>query len=271
MNNTGLQESAAASEDDRLHTTVCARLEEAELTEDVGTRYLRIKGAYTPADVARPAHRAEAHEVDRLPLPGQCASGFFAFAACVLVATLLTAQKQSDSRPNTGPVLHGGPTSNVAQTPPRIANISSADVRKSAGPGSGGVMHASNKERETTSAGAAVPVLNFDSPSFDTSERAVAAVFIVRRTQGVEGRAFAQWAVRSGSADAGIDFSDASGTARFEVGQQQLAIYVPIRNDLLSEENETFEVCLHSARQASIGEGSCSEATIRDDDSVFAR
>ena len=76
-----------------------------------------------------------------------------------------------------------------------------------------------------------------------------------------------QWAVHSGSADAAIDFSDASGTIRFADGQRQLAIYVPLRDDLLKEDSETFEVCLRSPRRARIGAAPCAEATIRDDDS----
>ena len=75
-----------------------------------------------------------------------------------------------------------------------------------------------------------------------------------------------QWAVHSGSADAAIDFSDAHGTVRFADGQRQLAIFVPLRNDHLKEESETFKVCLRSPRQARIGSVSCAEATIRDDD-----
>lgn len=49
-------------------------------------------------------------------------------------------------------------------------------------------------------------------------------------------------------------------------GQRQLAIYVPLRNDPLKEEDETFKVCLRSPRQSRIDESSCAEATIRDDD-----
>ena len=75
----------------------------------------------------------------------------------------------------------------------------------------------------------------------------------VMRTQPVTRRAFAKWAVQSGSADAGIDFSDASRTIRFATGQQQRAIYVPLRNDTLKEPNETFRVCIRSPQQARLG------------------
>ena len=57
--------------------------------------------------------------------------------------------------------------------------------------------------------------------------------------------------------------------ARFADGQRKLAIYVPLRNDLLKEEDETFKVCLRAPRQARIGGKSCAEATIRDDDQFF--
>lgn len=76
------------------------------------------------------------------------------------------------------------------------------------------------------------------------------------------------WAARSGSADAGIDFSDASGTVRFADGQHERAIYVPLRNDLLTEADETFKVCLRSPHRARIAGPSCAEVTIRDDDGI---
>jgi hypothetical protein len=111
-------------------------------------------------------------------------------------------------------------------------------------------------------------LISFASRSLVTSEQALAAVLIVKRTKGVTGTAIVRWAARSGSADAGIDFSDVSGTVRLAEGQRQLAIYVPLRNDLLKEGDETFEVCLRSPQQARIGGRSCAETTIRDDDTV---
>ena len=60
-----------------------------------------------------------------------------------------------------------------------------------------------------------------------------------------------------------IDFS---GSVEFAVGQAQRAIYVPLRNDLSKEQDETFTVQLHSPAGARLGKASTATATIRDDD-----
>jgi hypothetical protein len=52
----------------------------------------------------------------------------------------------------------------------------------------------------------------------------------------------------------------------FADGQAQRAIYVPLRNDLLKEGDETFTVRLKSPQNARLGDTASATATIRDDD-----
>jgi hypothetical protein len=106
----------------------------------------------------------------------------------------------------------------------------------------------------------------FTSSSIVTTEGAVSAVFVLERSQPSEGRMRVRWSARSGTADAAIDFSDATGTAVLADGQARAAVYVRLRNDLLQEADETFKVCLDSSQQAGSGPLACAEATIRDDD-----
>ena len=96
----------------------------------------------------------------------------------------------------------------------------------------------------------------------------MAAVFLIKRSQPLRGRVRVQWSAMSGTADAGIDFaSNASGSVEFADGQAQRAIYVPLRNDLLKEDDETFTVrAAVAGRTRDSGKASRSEATIRDDD-----
>ena len=108
--------------------------------------------------------------------------------------------------------------------------------------------------------------ISFESPSVVTSESSVAAVFLIKRSQPLSGRVSVSWTAVSGSADAGIDFADASGTVTFADGQAQRAIYVPLRNDLLKEGDETFYVELSSPKSARLGKTPRAEAIIRDDD-----
>lgn len=210
-----------------------------------------------------------AFRTSRAPIPKQPAFGFLVFAGCALVAMLILIQEPSGSSPAAAKVTRAGASlANAAKPawPQPVNNSTGSDkVEKLA---SAPPMQSAGSNSKSSGTGAALGLITFESRSFSTSERAVAAVFIVRRANDVRGRAVVHWAARSGSADAGIDFSDASGTVRFADGQRQRAIYVPLRNDLLIEADETFKVCLRSSRQARIRGTACAEAIIRDDDST---
>ena len=109
--------------------------------------------------------------------------------------------------------------------------------------------------------------ISFEAPAIVTSETSVAAVFLVKRSQPLSGRVSVSWKALSGSADAGIDFaSSAAGTLTFADGQAQRAIYVPLRNDLLKEPDESFYVELQPTKGARLGKAARAEAIIRDDD-----
>ena len=211
-------------------------------------------------------------------LPKQRAWGFLAFVVCSLTVTSVAIQRQAGSLH-----LEAAPTSEAVplsladvqgSSPLEARPVDKGDVAPSiisrvtaASPADDGSGVPAAMSKDSISKTNSTPgVVAFDPASIVTSERAVTAVFIVKRSDPVRGRASVQWAVHSGSADAAIDFSDAGGTVRFAEGQRQLAIFVPLRNDHLKEESETFKGCLRSPRQARIGSVSCAEATIRDDD-----
>ena len=101
-----------------------------------------------------------------------------------------------------------------------------------------------------------------------TSEGSVAAVFLIKRSQPLCRPHAGSMAARSAAPPtlASISPSNAGGSVEFADGQAQRAIYVPLRNDLLKEEDETFTVRLQSARGARLGKANTVEATIRDDD-----
>ena len=206
---------------------------------------------------------ARADDLPRAPMPKQRALGFFAFVACALTAVFLTAQRQAGPEASQAKATVRPPAHKIQRIPPALVPADLSEKKKVA------EAPANQSAERKPVANQAQAIVRFESRTFVTSEKALAAVFIVQRTQAVKGKAVVQWSARSGSADAGIDFSDASGTVRFADGQRQLAIYVPLRNDLLKEEDETFKVCLRAPRQARIGGKSCAEATIRDDDQFF--
>jgi hypothetical protein len=251
--------------DHRPCVTGSAALQELEAIASVDPEHNPANVA--SSNVASAADLIKIQALPLTPLPRQHALGFVTFAICAVIAILFSAQRQTGSlHPRTDAVAAATPRTDEMQLGATGVVAISADGRELQKPAEARAEQDAQGKSEGAGASTPLGVVTFESRSFATSERAVAAVFIVKRTQFVRGKVLVQWAARSGSADAGIDFSDASGTARFADGQRQLAIYVPLRNDLLSEEDETFKVCLRSPRQARIGGKSCAEATIRDDD-----
>lgn len=226
-------------------------------------------------------------------MPPQRSWGFFVFVACALAITFIAFQRRNESASPTAHVaMSEAPLGAMSQVSNRISNPVSSPPPTAAG-GSPSIGDSSSegappKASEPAAApvvpaaeAAAAPAaaaprrastaplseISFESRAIETSESSVAAVFLIKRSQPLRGRVRVQWEALSGTADAGIDFaSNASGTVEFADGQAQRAIYVPLRNDLLKEEDETFTVRLQSPQQAKLGAISRIAATIRDDD-----
>jgi serine/threonine protein kinase len=109
--------------------------------------------------------------------------------------------------------------------------------------------------------------ISFSSDQIVTPEGSIAAVFIVERSPPLSGRATVQWKVANGSAAIDDDFiASPTGTIEFADGQAQRAIYIPLRNDLDAEGDETFSLELVSPQRGRLGSAPRVEATIRDDD-----
>ena len=240
----------------------------------------------------RPTHEIVTTELPPELIPAQRGWGFFAFVACATVMIFIAAQRQDDpDEPAVAAAEHEAPVESAAPSLPPLTNsVAGAFERTRDGlPMSDNESFAADARLAATNpamlspAGAAsvgieAPVkpppapaslseISFDSPSIVTTESSVAAVFLIKRSQPLRGRARVQWSAKSGTADAGIDFaSNASGSVEFADGQAQRAIYVPLRNDLLQEGDETFTVELLSQSNARPGKISRAEATIRDDD-----
>jgi len=212
-------------------------------------------------------------------MPKQRSWGFFAFIACAMLVTYFAfqSQKGTDAGGKPAPALTPAAVSlpptplpsppEVKQEAPAPAPASAttdAETPKAATPEQAAPAAASKTARPT---GAPMSEISFESPTIVTSETSVAAVFLVKRSQPLTGRVSVNWKAVSGTADAGIDFaSSASGTLTFADGQAQRAIYVPLRNDLLKEPDESFYVELLPTKSARLGKAARAEAIIRDDD-----
>jgi serine/threonine protein kinase len=238
----------------------------------------------------QPIGTVVATELPQELMPAQRGWGFFAFIACAIVTIFIAAQRQDgpDEQPVIATSTEEAPAESTA-LPPLSSSIAGSVERPRDALSS---MSASESFAADTTLASTAPALlspaiaarsiepppvkrsplslseiSFDSPSIVTTESSVAAVFLIKRSQPLRGRARVQWSANSGTADAGIDFaSNASGSVEFADGQAQRAIYVPLRNDLLKEDDETFTVELQSPSNTRLGKAARAEATIRDDD-----
>ncbi|WP_129644184.1 protein kinase domain-containing protein [Peristeroidobacter agariperforans] len=213
-------------------------------------------------------------------MPKQRSWGFFAFVACALLVTYFAFQRHNGTDDKPAPSLLPATTSLPAAPLPDVAKQPEVEAATSA---PAAAAESKDETAATTAAApsvaapavankprpAAAPMseISFESSSVVTSESSVAAVFLIKRSQPLSGRVSVSWKTISGTADAGIDFaSDATGTVSFADGQAQRAIYVPLRNDLRKEDDESFYVELVSPKSARIGKTDRAEAIIRDDD-----
>jgi serine/threonine protein kinase len=229
-------------------------------------------------------------------MPRQRSWGFFVFIACAFAVTFIAAQRQTEDEdqlaeeivesqtplemstpaPQMPQILSapsglmGAPVESPGSTDPLASGaLEAPDAAASAG---AAVASSSAGSAPTPAAasnkgsGARLSEVSFEAGDVVTSEGSVAAVFVIRRSQPLSGRTRVQWQATSGTAEAGVDFAGAGGSVEFADGQSQRAIYVPLRNDLLKEEDENFSVRLKSGRGARLGKVNTVEATIKDDD-----
>jgi hypothetical protein len=229
--------------------------------------------AAAPAPIYVDPEEAVPAELPADLMPKQRSWGFFAFIACALLVTYFAYQRQN------------APDGGDAPPPAIVPAVSSLPPAPAPAPAMQAAVEAAapapkDAAAETTAPAVATPAvaakprpaapmseISFESSSIVTSETSVAAVFLIKRSQPLSGRVSVSWKAVSGSADAGIDFaSEASGTVTFADGQAQRAIYVPLRNDLLKEADESFYVELFSPKSARVAKVVRAEAIIRDDD-----
>jgi tRNA A-37 threonylcarbamoyl transferase component Bud32 len=206
-------------------------------------------------------------------MPKQRSWGFFAFIACALLVAYYAFQRRNAQEDGAAPAIVPAAVSAPsapAHEPvarPAIDSVPPAAEQAEAAAESSTTPASVAPVARARPAPPAVSEISFESSTIVTSESSVAAVFLIKRSQPLSGRVSVSWKAVSGTADAGIDFaSDASGTVTFADGQAQRAIYVPLRNDLLAEGDETFYVELSSPKSARLGKIVRAEAIIRDDD-----
>jgi uncharacterized delta-60 repeat protein len=99
-------------------------------------------------------------------------------------------------------------------------------------------------------------------------EDAGAAVITINRIGSHDSVVTVDYATAEGTAKAGEDYSAQSGTITFGVGERSKIISIPLAEDALPEDNESFAVVLmNPSGGAMIGSAGTLEVTVQDDDS----
>ena len=92
------------------------------------------------------------------------------------------------------------------------------------------------------------------------------AVFTVTLSRASDVPVSVRYATAAGTATAGTDYEDASGTLRFAPGETERTIRVAIYGDRTPEADETFTVTLSGAENAEVESGGAATGTIVNDD-----
>ena len=94
-------------------------------------------------------------------------------------------------------------------------------------------------------------------------------VFQVALSRAASGTVTARYATRDGTATAGEDYTAVSGTLEFAAGETAKAVAVPLLDDAIDDDGETFALVLSNPSGGAIGDGE-GTATIRNTDPLPA-
>ena len=109
--------------------------------------------------------------------------------------------------------------------------------------------------------------LAFSSATYSVSESAGTATITVNRTGGSDGPVSVQYATSDGTAEAGSDYTTASGTLNFADEETAKTFTVAVTDDALDEADETLGLTLSNAGGgATLGPQSAATLTITDND-----
>jgi CSLREA domain-containing protein len=117
-------------------------------------------------------------------------------------------------------------------------------------------------------AGLAGDTVQFAAPAYVVTENGGSAVVVVTRTGSTVGPLTVGYATRDGSATAGGDYAATAGTLNFAAGEASQTLFVPIREDNLTEGNESFAIDLSNPGGAELGAVSKATVTIADNDAA---
>jgi hypothetical protein len=117
---------------------------------------------------------------------------------------------------------------------------------------------------------AASQQLAFDTGSYNVSEDGGNATVTVTRSGGSDGEVSVDYATSDDTATAGSDYTSQSGTLTFADGETSKTINIPINDDSEVESDETLQLTLTNAVNATLGSQDTASLTINDNDLATA-
>ena len=114
------------------------------------------------------------------------------------------------------------------------------------------------------------PGVSFSTANFNSGESAGTATITVIRTGNTDGTSSVNFATADDTAGAGSDYVGTSGSVTFSPGQTNASFTVIIKDDGLSETDETVVLTLSGPTGAALGTPATATLTIVDDDAVAA-
>jgi hypothetical protein len=111
--------------------------------------------------------------------------------------------------------------------------------------------------------------VTFDAAGYRAWELGPSAeIHVIRSGAGISGSSSVDFATADGDATAGSDYTGQSSTLSFTPGQVDKAIFVPIKDDAVSEPTESFSVGLSNPSGGTTIATASAPVTILDDDTV---
>ena len=125
-----------------------------------------------------------------------------------------------------------------------------------------------SKSKITIEVGPVIPTISLDTATLNVNEPDGDAAVVVRLSAVATSTVTVDYATAFGSASAGTDFTNISGTVSFPAGSTSQTILVPIIDDSLVESDETLSVTLSNPSGGVMGTPSATIVTIKDDEAT---
>ncbi len=115
-----------------------------------------------------------------------------------------------------------------------------------------------------------ISVISFQPTAYSVNEDGDSATLLIQRSAPLAAQTSVNYAIQSGTATSGLDFTASTGTLTWPAGDGSMrTIVVPITQDTISEGPETFSVTLSGVVGGAIGSATATVTIIDDEPDVW--